>query len=157
MDRHWMEALGLMVHGIYVLTTSYEDEVNGMIASWVSQISFEPPLVAVAVHPDRYSHRLIEKSRAFALHTISREQKDLLNRFKGPDPAGKFASIRWSKGATGAPLLSDCLAYVDCRVKTTLNPGNHTLFIGEVVDGRLIAREIPLSTLDYEGVYTGER
>ena len=157
MDKNWMESLGLMVHGIYVLTASYEDEFNGMIASWVSQISFEPPLVAVAVHPSRYSHRLIQKSGAFALHTISRDQKDLLKQFKGPDPAGKFASIRWSRGITGAPLLSDCLAYVDCKVKATLNPGNHALFIGEVVDGRLISRGTPLSTLDYEGVYTGER
>jgi flavin reductase (DIM6/NTAB) family NADH-FMN oxidoreductase RutF len=152
-----MESLGLMVHGIYVLTTSYEEEVNAMIASWVSQISFNPPLVGVAVHPNRYSHRLIEKSRVFALHTISRDQKNLLTLFKGPDPTGKFASIRWSKGMTGAPLLTDCLAYVDCRVKTTLTPGNHTLFIGEVVDGRLVSSGIPLSTLDYEGVYTGER
>ena len=157
MDKNWIEALGLMVHGIYVLTTSYQDEVNGMIASWVSQISFEPPLVAVAVHPSRYSHRLIDKSRAFALHTISRNQKDLLKVFKGPDPAVKFASLRWSRGRTGAPLLSDCLAYVDCRVKTVLDPGNHTLFIGEVVDGRLISHGDPLSTVDYEGVYTGER
>jgi flavin reductase (DIM6/NTAB) family NADH-FMN oxidoreductase RutF len=157
MDERWMEALGRMVHGIYVLTTSYQDEINGMIASWVSQISFEPPLVALAVHPNRYSHRLIEKSRAFALHTISKDQKNLLKLFKGPDPAGKFASLRWSKGITGAPLLSDCLAYVDCRVKKALNPGNHTLFIGEVVDGRLISHGDPLSTLDYEGVYRGER
>jgi flavin reductase (DIM6/NTAB) family NADH-FMN oxidoreductase RutF len=157
MDKHWIEALSLMVHGIYVLTTSYQDEVNGMIASWASQISYDPPLVAVAVHPNRYSHRLIEKSRAFALHIISREQKDLLKRFKGPDPAAKFADLRWSRGITGAPLLNDCLAYLDCRVKTTLNPGNHTLFIGEVVGGRFVSPGTALSTLDYEGVYTGER
>jgi flavin reductase (DIM6/NTAB) family NADH-FMN oxidoreductase RutF len=156
-DKKWGDALGLMVHGIYVLTTSCQDEVNGMIASWASQLSFDPPLVAVAVHPNRYSHRLIEKSRAFALHTISRDQKDFLKLFKGPDPAAKFTSLRWSKGVTGAPLLSDCLAYVDCRVKTTLSPGNHTLFIGEVVDGGIVSRGVPLSTLDYEGVYTGEK
>ena len=157
MDRRLMEALGLMVYGIYVLTASFREEINGMIASWVSQISFEPPLVAVAVHPSRYSHRLIEKSGAFALHSISQDQKGFLKLFKGPDPAGKFASIPWSKGKTGSPLLGDCLAYVDCRVKATSRPGNHTLFIGEVVDGRLISSGTALSTLDYEGVYTGEK
>jgi flavin reductase (DIM6/NTAB) family NADH-FMN oxidoreductase RutF len=152
-----MEALGLMVHGIYVLTASFRDEVNGMIASWVSQISFEPPLVAVAVHPSRYSHFLIEKSGAFALHSISRDQKGLVKLFKGPDPAQKLASIPWSRGMTGSPLLADCLAYLDCRLKTAVKPGNHTLFIGEVVDGHLVSKGTPLSTLDYEGVYTGER
>jgi flavin reductase (DIM6/NTAB) family NADH-FMN oxidoreductase RutF len=156
-DKKWIGVLGRMVHGIYVLTASYQNEVNGMIASWVSQISYEPPMVAVAVHPNRYSHRLIEKAGAFALHTISRDQKELLKLFKGPDPAGKFASLRWSKGRTGSPMLSDCLTWVECKVVTALTPGNHTLFLGEVVDGRLISDGIPMSTLDYEGVYTGER
>lgn len=157
MRKDWMEACGLMVHGIYVLTASHGDEVNGMIASWVSQVSFEPPLIAVAVHPNRYSHRLVELSGAFALHVIDREQKSYLKLFKGTDPAGKFASVRWSRGITKAPLLTDCLAYVECRVNVTYKPGNHTLFIGEVVDGRVVSGGTPLSTLDYEGVYTGEK
>jgi flavin reductase (DIM6/NTAB) family NADH-FMN oxidoreductase RutF len=157
MDERWSEALGHMVHGTYVLTTSHHGEINGMIASWVCQVSYEPPLVMVAVHPNRFSHHLIEKSRIFALHLISRERNDLLKVFKGPDPAGKFASVSWSTGKTGAPLLEGCLGYVECEVKAFLNPGNHTLFIDEVVGGRLFSHESPMSTLEYEGAYTGER
>jgi flavin reductase (DIM6/NTAB) family NADH-FMN oxidoreductase RutF len=157
MNEKWMEALGRMVHGIYVLTASYQDEINGMIASWVSQVSYEPPLIMVAVHPDRYSHRLIEKAGAFGLHIISRERKELLKLFKGPDPAAKFASLRWTRGITGSPLLEDAVALLDCKVMTSMSPGNHTLFVGEVVDARLLAPGRPLSTLDYEGVYRGER
>jgi len=155
--KKWMESLSRMVHGIYVLTASYQDEINGMIASWVSQVSYEPPLIMVAVHPNRYSHRLIEKGCAFALHIISRERKDLLKLFKGPDPAAKFASLRWTRGITGSPLLEDSLALLDCKVMTSLNPGNHTVFIGEVVDARILSPGRPLSTLDYEGAYRGER
>jgi flavin reductase (DIM6/NTAB) family NADH-FMN oxidoreductase RutF len=71
-----------MTYGIYVLTTRNESEINGMIASWVSQVSYDPPLMMVAVHPNRYSHTLITQSRIFALHSLDRAQKDLLARFK---------------------------------------------------------------------------
>ena len=156
MDEKWLEALSRMVNGIYVLTASYRGEINGMIASWVSQVSYEPPLIMVAVHPNRYSHHLIQSGGAFALHIIPRERKDFLHLFKGPDPGAKFASLRWSRGITGAPLLEECIACLECEVKTSLSPGNHTLFIGRVVDARLFSNADPLSTLDYEGVYRGE-
>ena len=156
MQEGWIETLGKMTYGIYVLTSSYKEEINGMIASWVSQISYDPLLVMVAVHPNRYSHRLIEKSGSFALHVIDREQADLLKRFKGPDPGAKFAAVRWEPGRTGCPILGDCMAYLECRVRTSSAPGNHTLFLGEVVDGRLIAGGTPFTTHDYKGVYLGK-
>lgn len=145
-----------MTYGIYVLTTRNGSDINGMIASWVSQVSFDPPLILVAVHPNRYSHTLITQSRIFALHSLSREQKDLLARFKGPDPAAKFSSIAWHDGATGCPILDDCIGCLECRVTQTLSPGNHTLFIGEVVNAEFNGEKTPLSTLDYEGCYLGK-
>lgn len=145
-----------MTYGIYVLTTRYESTINGMIASWVSQVSFEPPLIMVAVHPNRYSHDLIAQSGHFALHTLAREQKHLLSRFKGPDPAAKFSSLDWNDGVTGCPILVDCVGSLECRVIHRLAPGNHTLFIGEVVNARFNGEKVPLSTLDYEGCYLGK-
>jgi flavin reductase (DIM6/NTAB) family NADH-FMN oxidoreductase RutF len=155
MDERWMSTFGAMTYGIYVLTTFHEQSINGMIASWVSQVSYDPPLVMVAVHPNRYSHQLIGDSGCFALHILLRNQKDLLNRFKGIDPEAKFRSLQWSKGTTGCPILQDCLGYLECIVRDTHSPGNHTLFIGEVVDGQIFSHEDPLCTLDYEGIYTG--
>ena len=145
-----------MTYGIYVLTTRSGSDINGMIASWVSQVSFDPPLMMVAVHPNRYSHTLITQSRIFALHSLDRSQKDLLARFKGPDPAAKFSSIAWHDGVTGCPVLSDCIGCLECRVIQTLAPGNHTLFIGKVVNAEFNGEKSPLSTLDYEGCYLGK-
>ena len=122
-----------MTYGIYILTTRFEDTINGMVASWVSQVSYDPPLVMVAIHPNRYSHDLIVQSRSFALHLLSREQKGLLARFKGRDAREKFASIDWKVGVTGAPILKECIGCMECRIIERLSPGNHTLFIGEVV------------------------
>jgi flavin reductase (DIM6/NTAB) family NADH-FMN oxidoreductase RutF len=145
-----------MTYGIYVLTTHHGEEINGMIASWVSQISYDPPLLSVAVHPNRYSHHLIQKSGSFALHLLHRDQTDFLTRFKGPDPKAKFAATEWVRGKTGSPILKQCLGYVDCVLREHYAPGNHSLFIGEIVDGQLFSHEDPLSTLDYEGAYVGK-
>jgi flavin reductase (DIM6/NTAB) family NADH-FMN oxidoreductase RutF len=156
MKNEWIAALGKMAHGIYVLTTWHGDEINGMIASWVCQVSYDPPLVAVAVHPARYSHKLIEKSGVFALHMLEKDQSMLLRRFKGDDPAAKFEGLDWQRGRTGCPLLSVCTAFLECRVRQTFVPGNHSLFIGEIVHGARISDGPVLTTADYSGQYLGK-
>jgi flavin reductase (DIM6/NTAB) family NADH-FMN oxidoreductase RutF len=156
MQDHWIKAFAKMTYGIYVLTSRADEVINGMIASWVSQVSYEPPLIMVAVHPKRYSHRLIEKGGGFVLHVISRSQKDYLSRFKGADTQAKFSSLKWTTGQTGCPILSECLAYLECELKTRYRPGNHTLFIGQVVDAGVFADEPPFATMEYDGVYLGK-
>ncbi|MGD9175053.1 MAG: flavin reductase family protein [Desulfobacterales bacterium] len=156
MDKKWVEAFGKMTYGIYVLTSKAGEAVNGMIASWVSQVSYDPPLIMVAVHPNRYSHQLIEKGGCFALHVLSGEQTDFLARFKRPDVNLKFSALAWTTGLTGCPILSDCLAYLECALKTHYRPGNHTLFIGEVIEAGISKDGKPFTSLDYDGVYLGK-
>ena len=156
MKDEWIRALGTMTYGIYVLTSSYKEEINGMIASWVSQVSYDPLLIMVAVHTNRYSHQLIEKSGCFALHVVAREQADLLKRFKGSDPQAKFSSIQWKRGTTGSPVLENCIAYFEGKIVERFSPGNHTLFFAEVVDAKPIAEAQPLSSMEYDGVYLGK-
>ena len=151
-----LKNMAYITYGIYVLTTRFEDSINGMIASWVSQVSYEPPLFMVAIHPNRYSHELLTRSGYFALHIISREQKDLLTLFKGPGHKEKFKSISWENGMTGCPILADCIGCMECHVTQSLAPGNHTLFIAEVVNAIFKAEKTPLCTLDYEGCYLGK-
>ena len=81
MKAEWKKALATMTYGIYGLTSFHEEEINGMIASWVSQVSYDPLLIMVAVHQNRYSHHLIEQSGCFALHVLTRDQSDFLRRF----------------------------------------------------------------------------
>ena len=156
MKNEWIRTLGSMTYGIYVLTSFYKKEINGMIASWVSQVSYDPLLIMVAVHPNRYSHNLIDKSGCFALHVLAADQSNLLGRFKGPDPKAKFSSIQWQRGQTGCPVLKECMAYFECRVTATYTPGNHTLFLGEVLAAKIIGKGNILSSRDYDGVYLGK-
>ena len=111
MGKEWLSVFGKLTYGIYVLTTAFEETINGMIASWVSQVSYDPPLISVAVHPNRYSHQLIGQSRCFALHVLAKERAELLKRFKGPAPMAKFKGIEWSRGRTGSPSLRAFIAW----------------------------------------------
>ena len=156
MEKELMRILGKMTYGIYVLTTCHQHKINGMIASWVSQVSYDPLLIMVAVHPNRYSHHLISKSGYFTLHVLAKDQTDFLERFKGPDPSAKFEGIQWTSGETGCPILKECVAYMECEVKTSTSPGNHTLFMGTVKNGRVLSEDDPLCTSQFAGVYLGK-
>ena len=156
MEKEWLSALGKMTYGIYALTTAFEEKINGMIASWVTQISYDPPLLMVAVHPNRYSHQMIKQSGCFALHVLDKNRKEFLKRFKGPDPMAKFSDIEWRKGKTGSPLIKDCIAWFECEVIESLDPGNHTIFIAKIVDAKIVSEKAVMSTLDYDGAYIGK-
>jgi flavin reductase (DIM6/NTAB) family NADH-FMN oxidoreductase RutF len=84
------------------------------------------------------------------------EQKMMVSRFMTSDPETKFAGIGWQPGLNGCPILEDCVAYFECRVKTSIQPGNHTVFIGEVVNAKKISDAEPLTTRDYHGQYIGK-
>jgi flavin reductase (DIM6/NTAB) family NADH-FMN oxidoreductase RutF len=153
--EEWLQALGNMTYGLYVVTAGNGQNIGGMIASWVSQVSYAPPLIMLAVHPNRYTHDLIRDGGSFVLHVLDQEQKEYLPRFKGPDPVDKFSGLEWKPGITGAPVLATCPAYIECRIKDSLAPGNHSLFIGEIVEAAR-RRETPvLTSLDYSGMYVG--
>ena len=155
MKAEWITAFGKMTYGIYVLTSCHQQQINGMIASWVSQVSYDPPLITAAVHTHRYSHELIEKGGSFVLHVLAKSQTNFLSRFKGRDPEAKFSALKWTPGQSGCPILSECLAYLECELRTHYRPGDHTLFIGEVIDAGVLAKGFPLTTGEYEGQYLG--
>ena len=156
MKEDWIQAFGNLTYGIYVLTSQHEEIINAMIASWVSQVSYEPPLIMVAVHPNRFSHQLIERGGGFGLHVLADTQSEFLSRFKGKDLSKKFTAIKWTPGKTGCPILSECLAYFECELMTHYRPGNHTLFIGKVIAAGVLGHQKPFTTHQYDGVYLGK-
>jgi len=156
MIEEWQKVLSEMTYGIYVLTSRFEEKINGMVASWVSQVSHDPPLIMAAIHPNRYTCGLVQQGGHFVLNVLSQEQKALIKNFKGPDASGKFVGIPWSEEKTGCPVLKNSIGFMECRVIEIHAPGNHKLFIGEIINSGYRGRAVPLSTLDYEGVYTGK-
>jgi flavin reductase (DIM6/NTAB) family NADH-FMN oxidoreductase RutF len=129
-----------LVHGVYVVTTRLEEVVNGMTAAWVSQVSLRPLLVMVSIALPRYSHHLIKESGIFAINVLDNTQADLGKRFgyKSGRQVDKFAGLPWTTAATGAPILPQAYAYLDLKLKDTYPAGDHTLFLGEVVDAKIL-------------------
>jgi flavin reductase (DIM6/NTAB) family NADH-FMN oxidoreductase RutF len=127
-------------HGVYVVTVKTEDKVNGMTAAWVSQVSFKPLLVMVSIAPARFTHGLVKRSGYFAINALSDDQKDVAKHFgfKSGRKVDKLRDIPYFDAKNGSPVLSDALAFVECKLVDTFEAGDHTLFVGEAVDARLL-------------------
>ena len=119
-------------HGLFICGVREGDEVNGFTASWVTQGSFEPPLVVMGVRADSTSHGIIERTGCFSLNVLRADQKDLAAVFFKPQKAmgGRFDAAPFQEGDLGLPLLDDAIGGVECRVVGQLKHGDHTVFVG---------------------------
>ncbi len=128
-------------HGLFICGVREGDEVNGFTASWVTQGSFEPPLVVMGVRADSTSHGIIERTGCFSLNVLRADQKDLAAVFFKPQKAmgGRFDAAPFQEGDLGLPLLDDAIGGVECRVVGQLKHGDHTVFVGEVKTARMVA------------------
>lgn len=144
-----------LTNGIYVLTTKKGEEINGMIATWVSQVSFRPPLIIVCVKEERYSHHMIKDSNSFVLNILREDQKDLLPIFKSrvKTKADKFKEVPYLIKDTGAPIIKEALAFLECKVTLSLDPGDHTIFLGEVIRAEILQDGPPLTIHHLEKYY----
>jgi len=121
-------------HGLFVCGVAEGDVVNGFTASWVTQGSFAPPLVVMAVRADSTSNGMIQRSGRFSLNVLAADQKDLAAVFFKPQQGvgGRFQTAPFQLGALGLPLLDDALGGVECAVVGQVAAGDHTVFVGEV-------------------------
>ena len=124
-------------YGLYALTVKHAGEEHGMTANWVTQTSFEPPMIAVAVENTSKSIGLIRDAHHFAVNVFQQNQRELagkLGRASANAPQ-KLKGIKTKPApVSGAPILADALGWVECRVVATLPSGDHTLVLGEVIE-----------------------
>ena len=123
-------------HGLFICGVRDEDndEINGFTASWVTQGSFNPPLVVMAVRAEGTSHEIIENTQKFSLNVLKSEQKDLAAVFFKPQKGlgGRFESVEFKIGEYGLPILIDSVGGLECEVIGNIKYGDHTVFVGEV-------------------------
>ena len=127
-------------HGLFICGVKDEDEINGFTASWVTQGSFSPPLVVIAVRYESSSHEIIKKTKLFSLNVLRHDQKDLAAVFFKPQKGlgGRFDSTTYSFGPLGLPLLDDAIGGVECFVVGQVHNGDHSIFVAEVKSANLI-------------------
>lgn len=134
--------LRMIPYGLYVLTgESTDGRVAAATVNWVTQASFVPPLVAVGVRADSSAHEIIKSAGAFALNVLAKEQNRLaFTFFKTLDRDGNtIGGEKFSAGKIGAPILAAAAAFAECRLVETVEKGDHSLFVGEVVEAGLAA------------------
>ena len=139
--------LGKVPSGIYILTARHGHDNTGMLASWVMQSGFQPPMVTVAVNKSRYLAEWIQQGTCFALNVVAEDGKKLLGHFgRGFDvgvPA--FEGLQCSEHETGVMLLEEgVVGHFVCEPKHYSESGDHLIAVAEVVDGRTISESSPM-------------
>ena len=129
-------ALRMIPYGIYVLTArDDEGAIAAGTVNWVTQTSFDPPLVAIGVKSDSQLYGTLKKTGTFALNMLGKgQQGPAFAFFKPSEPGeGTISGEPYSDGETGAPILGNAPASVECKVAEIVERGDHHIVIGEVV------------------------
>ena len=135
-------ALRMIPYGLYVLTAQGKDgTIAAATVNWVTQASFAPPLVVVGVKADSGAHAVIKESGSFALNVLGKPQQAAAFAFFKPAhrDGDRINGEVFRSGSTGAPILDSVPAFVECKLVETVERGDHSIFVGEVVDAGLRA------------------
>jgi flavin reductase (DIM6/NTAB) family NADH-FMN oxidoreductase RutF len=129
-----------ITHGVYIVTTRTKERINGMTAAWISQVSMNPVLLMVSIAPARYTHGLIKESGYFAINVLSDGQEGLAQSFgfRSGRKHDKFQNIPFFDAPNGSPILQDAMAFFECKLINDFSAGDHSLFIGHVVEAKLL-------------------
>ena len=150
--------LRMFTYGLYAVTAEHGAGISMMTANWLTQCSFEPPLLMLAIEGDSHSRQVIESSGAFAINLYESGQRELagsLGRTFGKHPE-KINTATWTPGPlTGSPVLDSALAWVECKVVSSMPAGDHILFVAEVVEVGLNREGIPLTLKEAGFKYAG--
>jgi flavorubredoxin/flavin reductase (DIM6/NTAB) family NADH-FMN oxidoreductase RutF len=145
LDGDLDKALGRLSGGLYVVTARQQERASAMVASWVSQASFAPPGITVAVAKDRAIETLMQVGDRFVLNILREDNhQSLLRHFlkRFPPGADRFAGVNTLDGvAEGGPVLGDALAYLGCRVQQRMEGPDHWIIYAEVEQGNVADTE----------------
>lgn len=155
-----IEAFFKLTYGLYVVSTRSGQNTNAYIANTAFQVTAEPAQLAISCSKDNYSAKLIEDSAAFSVSILHQKtSQGLISTmgYKSGADTDKFKGYNFIEGQSGAPILvDDCMAWFDCKVVQKLDVGTHILFIGEVIDSKLLDdTQVPMTYAYYREVKNG--
>lgn len=127
------QALRQFTSGVTVVTTMANDLKFGVTVSAFSSLSLDPPLVLICIDKSAGAHDAIASAKRFVVNILAEDQVELSNRFASR-AADKFEGVDWREGKLGLPVLGGVLAAVECELHESLPGGDHTIFVGRVVD-----------------------
>jgi flavin reductase (DIM6/NTAB) family NADH-FMN oxidoreductase RutF len=143
--------MGHFATGVTVVTShDGAGKLGGLTANSVASVSLDPPLVLVCVDKKSDSYPMFDASQSFAVNILANEQETLSRRF-AKSGGDKFTGVGFRIGTTGCPILTDTIAFLDCKVRYTFEAGDHTIYVGEAVEIEVGSEADPL--LYFRGGY----
>lgn len=135
-EFRFRQALGHFASGVTVVTTEYEGKLYGMTVSSFASLSLRPPLILICVDNTLTTHAAIAGAQRFAINVLEQGQEHLSRRFATHED-NKFVGVAWRTGQFGLPVLDGVLTVLECQLYATFPGGDHTIFVGEVMDAEI--------------------
>jgi flavin reductase (DIM6/NTAB) family NADH-FMN oxidoreductase RutF len=137
-QAEFRKAMGSFATGVTVITVDCEGEVHGMTANAFTSVSLDPLLVLVCVDHGARTHAHLHARKRFGVNVLAEDQRAISEYYADPSPthehAEREAGARFDRTQHGTPVLHSALAYLECRLHTAQDAGDHTIFIAEVED-----------------------
>jgi flavin reductase (DIM6/NTAB) family NADH-FMN oxidoreductase RutF len=132
-DAQFKLAMSHFASGVTVVTTLHEGRPYGMTVASFASLSLHPPLILVCIEKNVRTHDVIAAAGRFAVNILGSEQADVSGRFASKSD-DKFDGFQTKAGHDGLPLIPGALCTIECRVQQQLPGGDHSIFIGEVLE-----------------------
>lgn len=150
-------ALELFTYGLYVVGTHHGDHKHAVMVNWLTQASFDPPLVVLALMKEALSTGMVAATGEFSINIPGSDQLEFAKTFiKRPQhERNHLAGYEFYTQTTGAPIFKDALAFVECKVVATVDRGDHLIFVAEVVEAGVHREGEPLALRGTKMHYAG--
>lgn len=144
MTENLGEVCSYLSHGVYVIGVASGEQRNAFTAAWVMQVSFNPLLLAISINPEHYSYRLLQTGGICTVNVLGEHQYGIAEHFGRSGLIDKMADFNWQTDKTGAPILTESLAYFDCQVSHYADAGDHKIAICKVAAAKRLQQGSPL-------------
>ena len=149
--------LRMFTYGLHAMSVRHGERANAFTVNWITQVAFEPPMVAVAVENQGASIELLRASGRFAISVFATGQRELAGHFGRPTARNpdKLAGAAHHPSPGGLPILDEALGWLECVVRGELPAGDHTVFVAEVVEAGVLGEGQPLTMAETGFRYYG--
>lgn len=140
------KAIGKLSSGVYIVTLGQGKDAQGMLATWIIQVAFQPPMLSMAIQKERDILKLLVGGARFCVNTLSKKNMDVFKAFARPYKEGedRFADLKLEENIASAPVFAEAIAYLECVVKDLIEAGDHVLVLSEITGGRQLNEDEPM-------------
>jgi len=148
------QVLGRVPSGLFIVTVRHAAQETGMLASWVMQAGFEPPMLTLVVKKERYLNDWLSAGAPFNVHILAQGQKSLLSHFgKGFEPGDDaFQGLEIARCPRGVPVLNSVIGHLECEPAGHVDSGDHRVHLGRIVGAALTGDHPPVTHVRRNGL-----